>query len=129
MNPQAQLHLDAATRNQTIAERMLHQFDAGVEPPHDDWVITMSFYSALHLVDAFLLEHRGASPANHRSRTRLIESDDELDAAVEAYAMLKSLSELARYQPLHQFRPDSVQHAFDLLHEIRSHIGPTLDPD
>lgn len=119
MNPRAERHLYAAARNQTIARRMLGHFDSGVSPAHDDRVMTVAFYSALHLVDAFLLDETGRTPENHRERNFAIRAHPFLSTISAEYNSLRIASERARYQPDKRFPPHAVQQAFDQLDVIQ----------
>jgi hypothetical protein len=126
VNPRVMLHLDAAARNQTIAIEMLNRFDPGVTPPHDDWVITLAFYSALHLIDGYFVATHGSKPTSHRQRDRLLVDASTLSSIAREYITLRTYSEMARYQPLHSFPPYAVQEAFDLLEEIRELVTTEL---
>src|SRR5262245_5688232 len=50
-------HLQQAHRNESLAQRL------GIPPLRTyDWAITVLFYSILHFVDAYLLQHYGIVP-------------------------------------------------------------------
>lgn len=122
MNPRTGQYLDAAARNQTIARRMLERFDSGVTPPHDDWVITIAFYSALHLVDAYLAEEMNRTPESHRERNQVLRGHPLLSSISPEYNSLRSASERVRYQPEKRVPADAVQQAFDQLEVIRHSV-------
>ncbi len=60
------------------------------------WAITALFYSALHRVNAYLVQ-RGRQPTSHDLRERLVAR--ELPAIADDYLALKQRSERARYWP------------------------------
>jgi hypothetical protein len=62
-------------------------------------VITVTFYSALHLVDAFFLEETGRTPESHRERNSVIRAHPFLSVISGEYNSLRTTSERARYQP------------------------------
>jgi hypothetical protein len=126
VNPQSSLHLDAAARNQTIASQLLYQVHLDIEPVPDDWAITVLFYSALHLVDAYLLEVHGTKPSNHTDRNRSVQTEQILNIVSEEYASLYAMSRTARYRPLATFPPNAVQQAFDQLDVIQLTITDAL---
>jgi hypothetical protein len=126
VKPGTQQYLDAADRNLTIARSLLDHFTVEVEPIHDDWVITITFYSAVHFVNAYLFESSDLQPDSHAARDRLIRNDPILFGIGDEYRSLKNLSQRARYSPLAVFPPHAVQQAFDQLDVIRQTITDGL---
>lgn len=126
MSPRADLHLNAAARNLTIATEMRDRFNAGVEPTHRDWVITIVFYSALHLIDAYAVEIMETKPRNHQQRNQLVRTDHVLASIAGQYLSLSTASRTARYQPLASFQADDVQQAFDQLTDVRQLVTSRL---
>ena len=64
-----------------------------------DWSVTSLFYSALHLIDAWLDDSvRPAHPANHTQRKRLIQTDPVLRLIGSEYLHLEDRSRDARYE-------------------------------
>ena len=89
-----------------------------------DWRVTGQFYSALHLVDAYLAIN-GCHPPGHHLRGTYIERDPALSSIYADYQELSNLSREARYtnQPL------SIQDLKDSSHSlrvVRQHIRQVL---
>ena len=105
---------------------MLTDFDSGVSPSHDDWIITVVFYSAVHFVDCFIVERDLDKPRSHVQRDRMIESNSLLSHLAFEYFSLKDLSQSARYQPLMPFSRYTVQQAFDQLDTVRQTLADEL---
>src|SRR5256885_1093085 len=91
--PSQQAHLELARRNQELIEHLskdLHRFP--------DWVTTVAFYRALHLVEAVFAEdadirHGG----DHGSRQRHLKSNRKYTTIYKAYHPLWTASIVARY--------------------------------
>jgi hypothetical protein len=66
-------------------------------PPFSDWVTTVAFYKAVHLVEAvFDHDHLGHS-GDHRQRAVFLKSKPRYQMLFQNYRPLKSASEIARY--------------------------------
>ena len=61
------------------------------------WAITCMFYSALHLVEAYLVQ-LGRTSGNHRERHLRMVREPSLIRLRSMYNLLKQESELARYE-------------------------------
>ena len=61
-----------------------------------DWAVVVLFYSALHIVDAFLAIH-GIHPGSHERRVKLVNTMHDLKPIADEFMILKDESELARY--------------------------------
>lgn len=73
----------------------LVQYLGPLGSPYSDWVVTGTFYSALHYVDALLAGHN-IHPAGHSERLR--EFYSRIDATTyDAYRQLRDDSVNARY--------------------------------
>ena len=99
----AQEHREQAYHN----EKLAHQL--GDQPLEAyDWAITVLFYTVLHFVDAYLLQHRGLVPKGHtairdrKTRQQIPGRNDlvrqHLPQINNAYKMLYSASRCARYE-------------------------------
>lgn len=67
-----------------------------IPPQYNDWIVTVTFYTALHAVDA-LLVHDRVAVYNHASRNRTIASINRYDRIDRGYTPLYYLSRTARY--------------------------------
>jgi hypothetical protein len=126
VNPESIRHLQAAARNQVIAETMLQRPHPGVDPPPDDWIITMLFYSALHLIDAYTISVRNEKAHTHQFRNRLVKSDALLSQIADEYLLLGDFSRTARYTPMTRFSESLLHQASDQLEAVREVIGREL---
>ncbi len=62
-----------------------------------DWVCTIAFYRAVHLVEA-LLDHDGVGhSATHKSRQRVLKRNPRYREIYKHYRPLRAASEIARY--------------------------------
>lgn len=91
-----------------------------------DWNITVTFYEALHYVDAYFMRKLGSKPNTHEARDRFV--DATLKPIVGAYHQLKSRSRNARYEtPFSQLKdPAERKRARELrekhLEEIKAYL-------
>lgn len=87
--PERDRHLAAAASTATLA--------ASLETGRDgaEWVPTLIFYTAIHLVEAALAVE-GIHPQGHTARANAIE-DEWGDAASDLFESLRDLSEQWRY--------------------------------
>lgn len=91
MPPTRSEHIEQYRRNLTVAGVLESQ-------QHFDWCVTVLFYAALHLADAWLSTHRNAPAAdNHGQRNQMIRGDARLNPVWRQYRTLKDYSFDARY--------------------------------
>jgi len=78
-------------------------------PSYIDWEITAVFYSALHLIDAYLLKNHGARPHKHKDRFEKISLF--LQPIYNEYDNLYTLSLRSRYLVKHDHlkEPEKVE--------------------
>ena len=121
--PQLGEHLRAAQANQELAS-VLTSLPGGIS-----WSPVVSFYAALHLVDAYLAT-LGVHPVSHVARRAVIRRTESLEPVLDDYRTLEALSREARYD-LRQF---SQAEASSLMtgelarvsDAIRSLLGPGI---
>jgi hypothetical protein len=91
-----------------------------------DWVITSSFYAALHLVDAAIRnEFTGVEPHSHPSRINYIARSACLKSIATDYQWLYDRCHEARYRKPHtDIRPNEVKGATDTLERIGRELMP-----
>jgi hypothetical protein len=67
---------------------------------HDylDWVVTVMFYTALHLVDQVLYQRDGINPRDHRQRHAAIAHEPLLAPVYRDYRELEWQSQRSRYE-------------------------------
>ena len=81
-----------ARHNQTLASLI-----KTTQPGYCDWAAIVLFYSALHLVEAYLA-NMGEHPEGHADRSRALEEHGILHPIWADYRILKDYSEDARYR-------------------------------
>jgi hypothetical protein len=91
--PSQAAHLDLACRNQELINHLMKDVDR-----FPDWITTVAFYRALHLVEAVFatdpaIKHGG----DHGSRLRHLKSIKKYNAIYKAYHPLWTASIVARY--------------------------------
>jgi hypothetical protein len=82
-------HLSAAAQNRALATLLSEQADPS-------WGAVLAFYSALHLVSAYLAKH-GYFPRDHGTRAGYIARSRELRPIYENYRRLEERSRWVRY--------------------------------
>lgn len=110
-----------------------------------EWVTSVAFYKALHVVDSAIASQGDAPPSDHRAREMLLKKDPEYQQIWKHYRPLWSASSVARYlsdldggdfRSFTDFlRPDQVvsQMIRHRLHQVEESairmlgtLGPTL---
>jgi serine acetyltransferase len=93
LRPLAAQHLAQARRNRDL----FREFAA--RPADRDWALVFLFYSALHLVQAYAVQHRARPlPYDHESRKEFLANRAELQELAETYAVFFHQSRMARYR-------------------------------
>ena len=109
-------HLDQVKHNQRSLRllRWLSSFFA-------DWLVTVQFYTALHLVDAYLAT-KNIHPTYHRLRGQYLFDDRQLQMVYREYQDLENLSRTARYDvhpPTRQNLKDCASSLAVIQHHLR----------
>lgn len=73
------------------------RFLATITADYPDWVVTVSFYAALHAVDALLVYDGVSSVVSHDSRNRTLRQTNRYQKLYLAYEPLYSLARTVRY--------------------------------
>lgn len=63
---------------------------------HNDWIATVTFYCAVHLVDAALAAHN-IHPKNHEHRNNSLAAIRQLDLIAEKFEPLYAIARRVRY--------------------------------
>ena len=113
------LHLQQIAHNDALVEFLSNA-------PYPDWIATVTFYAALHCVQAYLLSKRPPeNPQSHLARDLAIDNDPFLNSVRNHYRDLQDVSEAARY---YGFKPSSHElrkSASDLI-AIKKHLKQYL---
>jgi len=95
MSSKAQSHYQRYRHNAAFAVRL-----ESALPGDHDWCCVAMFYSALHLLDAYLATKTFAFPIDsHPNRNRAIAQSPELRRFGTSYRELQDISEQIRYDP------------------------------
>ena len=62
-----------------------------------DWIITVAFYKALHVIDAMFARHFDGHGVDHRIRGEYLKKDNRYRLIYRHYKALKEASSAARY--------------------------------
>ena len=120
--PDKNSHLKKAKHN----ESFYLSFDLP-KTPFRDWVVTGIFYSALHLIDAYLAAKGEPQSFSHTTRDNWIKARRELDPVWFDYRDLKEFRMKASYK-CHEFTLAEIEkEIIPLLDSIRNAIR-LLDP-
>ena len=96
-------HINKAVHNISVAAYL------SKEETFKDWIVTVAFYSALHIVDSVLYQtQKGFSRhgQSHDNRDKIVKYDNRLSKIWEHYSGLKRESIIARYLQAHLTPPD-----------------------
>ena len=85
-------HLAKVRQNLQVLESLDLARDGTIE-----WSITILFYSALHLIEAYFVSERGFGCKHHFSRATEIQRDSVIASLYIDYSVLETLSREARY--------------------------------
>ena len=110
-------HQRQAAHNRAFAS----SFDLATTP-YRDWVVTASFYSALHLVEWFLKSRGHTARRDHQLRDAYIARFADLRAIYPDYSELKFQSEAARYECVHLSADTVKDDILPRLNKIETHI-------
>lgn len=122
MKPLAELHVEKSKTNFSM-----YEIAASQDSQFRGWQITTLFYSALHYVQAYVVEFGLPLPTNHYSRDRIIRLDQTLAVVGDVYASLKDLSMGARYEVVN-IPASAVADALGSYDAIVKYLGPFLIP-
>jgi len=93
------------------------------DPDSRNWIITASYYAALHYIDIYLASKGYVIITNHDERRRLV--DRLLRGLYATYRKLENLSWQARYENL-QPEPNDLETAGRLFDRIKTEIRTLL---
>lgn len=112
----ANQHIQKAKHN----ERFYLSLDL-YQSPYKDWFVTGIFYTALHLIDAYLAT-KDIHPFSHGMRDDWIKKNRELDKIWFAYRDLKEFRMKASYK-IHDFNAQEIEkEVLPVLDSIKSDL-------
>ena len=109
--PREKSHLELANHNQEFLDTLVPQVER-----FPDWVATVAFYKAVHIVEAvFACERVGSlHSSDHMARNHRLKTTPRYEKINEHYRVLYSASILSRYMRddeavfVDQYKPDQV---------------------
>jgi hypothetical protein len=80
-------------------DQWLHnrQFLSTIDPDYPDWAVTVTFYTALHAVDALLQSDQVEGIVSHAARNQTLNHTNRYRRVWRAYQPLYDLSRTVRY--------------------------------
>ena len=86
-----------------------------------DWYITISFYSAVHLVEGYLDKYKSINSENHKDRLKTIKQDSFMGPLFLDFNYLYNESIRARYK-CSNFDEDSIDNINKALEKIENKL-------
>lgn len=93
---------------------------------HADWIVIISFYQVLHLVDAYLVSKEGYQPKSHDQRLDAINSSTFLKPIYGHFDYMYNASMHARYHSWQDYFHEVEVILHRDLDKIVSYISPRI---
>lgn len=114
--PKQAAHLKQAQQNRALITRL-----DPATTPHLDWVVTITFYAALHLIEAWFAT-KGLHFVSHENRDNWGGKVKELRRVWQLYKELEFQSRQARYQCVRWNRSFVEKNIVPLLSQIEEQL-------
>lgn len=115
-------HLTQASHNKDFLNIIWPQY-----PEYPDWVVTVIFYVAIHLLEAYFDKQLSKSSHDYQDREDTITQTLELRPIYSHYNELKRLSMDSRYHcKFVSWTPEKVRGASFHLNKIEAHLESLL---
>lgn len=88
-----------------------------LNPPPNDWLVTMAFYAAVHLIEGVIVENFSKGTGDHQSRKRYINMISKLKPIRADYLNLEHYSHDSRYM-CRKFKNSDVDKILESLMKI-----------
>lgn len=85
-------HIALANKNHATLAALL-----AAGPQHSEWVATIAFYKAIHVIETVFVCTKIGNSADHEDRTFKLKHDRRFDSLHTHYRPLKEASTIARY--------------------------------
>jgi len=95
---------------------------------HLDWIVTIMFYTAMHLVDQVLYKRHQLNPRNHHQRHAAIANDAALALVYADYRELEHQSRQSRYECV-LFSESEVDRLAARLVRVEQTVSATIHSD
>jgi hypothetical protein len=117
--PTEQIHLAQASHNKDLIVYL-----TAANPGFPDWVITVAFYSAIHLLEAFLAKQLGYHSKSHVTRDSALSKFSQLKPIYVDYSELKNTCWASRYNTLYsKWTAPQIQDVLTCLQNIEHHLN------
>lgn len=73
------------------------KFIATIDPEFPDWMVTVTFYAAMHLVEALLTADGAKDRSRHQDRFQILQHEQRYQKVYESYHVLYDLAHVTRY--------------------------------
>lgn len=110
-------HQTKSRLNEAFAKTIDVSSATGIE-----WAITIKFYAALHIVQAYFVFRTGRAPALHANRASAIHRDISISGAYDDYRELQDISRAARYD-CSAVQAGHIKFADDCFATVKSVVG------
>lgn len=104
-----------------------------IQPPYPDWAVTVTFYTALHAVDALLAHDKVQGITSHEARNGALMRTNRYANIWKSYQPLHSLARTVRYLakpqrwvPWHEIEPNVIRR---YLYPIEKSVQKLTMPD
>lgn len=113
-------HLGYADRNENFASLLDSQSS------YYEWAIVGLFYSALHIVKAYVIKLRGKGFNSHSDRNSFVARETVLKKVFPEYKHLYLSSRAARYNS-RRFSPQEYRDHLDHLEKVENQVRPEIE--
>jgi hypothetical protein len=97
VDPKTVDHRWVSERNRDLARALLDPTLSGLQPSPWEWVAVITFYAAVHAVNAYLWETRRYAPSTHGERSAEVRNNPSISACWVSYRTLSHAGYYARY--------------------------------
>lgn len=120
--PTTQEHIEKQSRTRITLSYLQQSHNS---PQHADWIVTLAFYKALHVVDSYLAK-QGIHPKGHRLRNQQVQN--HLGNIHREYSALYRASRKARYDAYtYRDNPQAVTRLVNHALSIEEYIKTLLE--
>lgn len=114
MDPRTVDHLWVSARNRDLARALLDPTLAGLQPSPWEWVAVITFYAAVHAVNAYLWETRRYAPSTHGERSAEVRNNPSFSACWLSYRTLSRVGYYARYDERYSLTEREARELLDV---------------
>lgn len=110
-----------------INKKLLNTDEMNIDTnSHYEWVITVAFYSVLHLIESILFEKYDMHPKDHAERNKMFLCDTQLKNIRNDYNIIQTSCWKARYSSGRSSKNDAAR-ALEILNNIEQFTQKVLN--